>query len=309
MNIIIPEKDKKYYDENYQFVDSYTCQDNCITNEVFFLHEDKSLEYFDKKIGKIKNLTLVKKYETISDELSISKYNDEKNIFYYGEYKGDRAFSPVGEDGAIELTFEYSNLLFGSSTSILDKGMYILALGSGTELSYEIYSDIKNKLGYAKYGDTDFFDASLEMSGDNYKINVFAVGGEEHHLILDSQLKKIVSFSGNMENCLLKKGEYYCYFNGAYTLEENKQSAKIVKYDNTGKETLLKEYVSVVDMNDDLVVMALGKDKKYEIYDLAKDKVLYTFDALASSQNHIYNNSFEVYNYYEKMTIFQRFLF
>ena len=299
---IIPEKDKKHYDENYQFVDSYTCQDKCITNEVFFLHEDKSLEYFDRKVGKVKKLTLAKKYETISEELVVLKYSDGKNIFYYGEYKGDRAFSPVGEDGAIELTFEYSNLLFGSSTSILDKGMYILALGGGTELSYEIYSDTKNRVGYGKYGNTEFYDVSLELSGENYKINVLAAGGEEHHLILSPQLKEIVSFSGNRENCLLKTSEYYCYFNDAYNLEGKETSAKIVKYDNVGKETLLKQYVSVVDMTDGLVVMALGKDKKYEIYDLAKNKVLYTFDALTSSQGQSYNTNFEIFNYFDKKT-------
>ncbi|MCX4366028.1 MAG: hypothetical protein OSJ70_09705 [Bacilli bacterium] len=297
---IYPESDNEPY-EGDKLVTTYICQDDCIFVNGGFIHEDKSIEVFNYSNGKIEKLTLNKKYNTIDKDLSIEKYTLGKNTYYYGEYKGSKAFAKTEENDTMSLSFDRYNLFIGSNVNLMEKGTYVLASAkSDGKLMYEIFENATSKVGYNESGDDEFFDVSLEMSGDNYKINASVMDGDSYYIILNKKFDKIVDYYDYNDTCILNNNEYYCYM-GIVDSEDN-YSTKLSKFNQDGKETIIKQYEAVIGLTDDLIVMGMTKEKYYEIYDVKNNKVIYNFDKLTSSQSQCYHSYFDNYNYFDKKT-------
>lgn len=303
---IYPESNNNPY-EGYKQVDTYTCKDNCIFRDSYFVHEDNSIETFNFSNGKIEKLSLNKKYETFDKNLIVEKYSSNNDIFYFAKYKEDNALSSIEDGGLIKLVFENYNLFFGSSVDLLEKGLYMIASPTDGQLSYEIYSDFTNKLVYDKALNDEFFGVSLEMDGSNYKINASIMDGDTIHLILNSKFKKIVEYDEYIDDCVFANDVYYCSMNQMSV--DYEESSTISSFDENGQESIIKKYKNVIVINNDLTVLALTTNNNLEVYDVKNNKVLYSFDALTSSQS-IFDEVFEGESKYydEKKGIFYSFV-
>lgn len=296
---ILPEKNNEPY-EGDKLTSTYTCKDECVFKNYYFMHEDNSYEYFDENTGKVIAMKFDKKYETISDDLKIEKYTAGDNIIFYGEYKGDKNFNVVYDDKEIEISFDGYDLLFGSNLDTIEKGTYVLAKMDENYYYYEIYNN-KTKRGlYKRVSDEDdtCISVNLEENDYNYKIGTVVIGGERY-FILNSKLEKIIEYYDWNSDCAYGNGAYYCFKNDFDLETENKRKSTVSKYGENGKETLIRNYANVVDISPDLKVMGLTSENKFEVFDLLNNKVLYTFDVLTSTQTQVYGSYFRYSSYFD----------
>ncbi len=299
---IYSQTEAKLYEMNNE-VGTYTCNDNCTFVNNAFIHEDKSLEVFNEVNGKVEKAVLNKKYNTVDNNLIIEKYTFGKDTYYYGEYQNSKAFAKTEENDTVSLSFDKYNLLFGSSVKDLENGIYILATNDKNFNYYEIYNN-KTKLNFNKENNNDAdpfyvpFSISLEKNDSSYVVGKAVIGGEQYS-VFTSQFEKIVEYYDWNSDCVYNNNAYYCFKNSLYEYDDGGIKATVSKYDDSGKETLIRNYINVIDISSDLKVMALTSENKFEVFDLLNNKVLYTFDALTSTQSQVYSSYFRTNNYFD----------
>lgn len=284
----IVKKGDKFY-EGYKYVSSYGCLDECYFGYFYFVHEDGRIDVFDESNGTVRDLTFVKKYELVND-LEVLKYTLDDQEYYYLEYDDNRElFKDIADRISIFYGDEnVSSNAFVSSRSLLDENIYMLIEENNGKEEARIYKD--NDLVHSQSDGVSAAGSSFNKLGSFYKTNYYG-----NVFILNDKFKRIVNYDASADSCIHDEDIVYCALN-----DSKKKSAKLVKYDLLGKETVIKNYKLIVGLSSELIVMGLSLNNNFEIYDIKNNKVLYEFNKLSNTQKWYYNDYFNNYSSYDE---------